>query len=91
LDIHFNSALKRYVMIISNDTEFGYAESVDGLTWTVPILLGTYGPIAAYPTAVGLGEDPHTLGRSFYIYFTHLPSDASWPGGSLDRLTVTCQ
>ena len=31
LDIHYNSALQRYVMIISDDTPFAYAESVDGL------------------------------------------------------------
>ena len=91
LDIHYNSALQRYVMIISNDTTFAYAESVDGLTWTIPISLGIYGPIAAYPTAVGLGDDPHTLGKSFYVYFTHLPTDGSgWKNGSLRRLTLTC-
>ncbi|MGD0506793.1 MAG: hypothetical protein ABSA27_03285, partial [Terriglobales bacterium] len=73
IDIHYDSALQRYVLIISNDTTFYYAESIDALTWTIPISLGTYGPIAAYPTAVGFGDDPHTLGRSFYIYFTHLP------------------
>ena len=92
LDIHFNSALQRYVMIISNDTTFAYAESIDALTWTVPVSLGTFGPIAAYPTAVGLGDDPHTLGQSFYIFFTHLPGDGSgWNGGELRRLTLTCQ
>ena len=91
LDIHYNSALQRYVMIISNDTTFGYAESTDGLRWTLPIALGTYGPIAAYPTAVGLGDDPHTLGQSFYIYFTHLPTDGTgWKNGELRRLTLTC-
>jgi hypothetical protein len=92
LDIHFNSALQRYVMIISNDTTFGYAESIDALAWTAPIPLGTFGPIAAYPTAVGFGADPHTLGKSFYVFFTHLPSDGSgWSGGELRRLTLTCQ
>jgi hypothetical protein len=92
LDIHYNSALQRYVMIISNDTTFAYAESVDGLTWMIPTLLGTFGPIAAYPTAVGLGDDPHVLGKSFYVYFTHLPVDGSgWTNGSLKRLTLTCQ
>lgn len=91
LDIHYNSALQRYVMIISNDTTFAYAESVDGLTWTLPISLGIYGPIAAYPTAVGLGDDPHILGKSFYIYFTHLPTDGTgWKNGALRRLTLTC-
>ncbi len=92
LDIHYNSAIQRYVMIISNDTTFGYAESADGLTWTLPISLGTYGPIAAYPTAVGTGNDPHILGQSFYIYFTHLPADGSgWKNGELRRFTLTCQ
>jgi hypothetical protein len=91
LDIHYNSALQRYVMIISNDTTFAYAESVDGLTWTIPISLGIYGPIAAYPTAVGLGDDPHTLGKRFYVYFTHLPTDGSgWKNGSMRRITLTC-
>jgi len=92
LDIHFNSALQRYVMIISNDTAFAYAESSDGLNWTIPTLLGTFGPIAAYPTAVGLGDDPHTLGKSFYVYFTHLPTDGTgWKNGELRRLTLACQ
>jgi hypothetical protein len=82
-----------YSMIISDDTDFSYAESNDGLTWSVPVSIGTFGPIAtAYPTAVGLGEDPHTLGKTYYVYFTHLPADgAGWTDGSLRRLTLTCQ
>ena len=92
LDIHFSSFLQRYAMIVSDDTNFAYAESIDGLSWTAPIALGTFGPIAAYPTAVGLGDDPHTLGQSFYVYFTHLPAKGEgWNGGSLRRLTLTCQ
>jgi hypothetical protein len=92
LDIHYNSVLQRYGMIISDDTNFSYAESMDGLSWTVPISVGTFGPIAAYPTAVGLGDDPHILGQSFYVYFTHLPADGSgWTDGQLRRLTFTCQ
>jgi hypothetical protein len=89
LDIHYNSAISRYVMIISDDTNFAYAESVDLLHWTLPMSLGTFGPIAAYPTAVGLGDDPHVLGQSFYVYFTHLPSDG-WRGGSVRRITLSC-
>lgn len=90
IDIHYNSLLQRYVMILSNDTNFYYAESEDALTWTNPAELGVYGPIAAYPTAVGLGDDPHILGKSFYLYYTHLPPDG-WPGGTVRRLTLTCQ
>ncbi len=77
-------------MIISNDTNFGYAESIDALHWTLPTALGNFGPIAAYPTAVGLGDDPHILGENFYVYFTFLPSEG-WNGGLLRRLSVTCQ
>jgi hypothetical protein len=90
IDIHFNSAIQRYVMIISNDTTFGYSESIDALHWTLPTLLGSFGPIAAYPTAVGLGDDPHILNNNFYVYFTFLPSEG-WAGGLLRRLSVTCQ
>jgi hypothetical protein len=46
LDIHYNSALQRDVMIISNDTTFACAESADGPPWTVPTPLGNFGPIA---------------------------------------------
>jgi hypothetical protein len=89
LDIHYNSAIARYVMIISDDTNFAYAESVDLLHWTLPVSLGIFGPIAAYPTAVGLGDDPHVLGQTYYVYFTHLPADG-WQGGSVRRVTVSC-
>ena len=51
-------------MIISNDTTFYYAESIDALKWTTPIVLCTFETIAAYPTAVGLGDDPTRLMRS---------------------------
>ncbi len=92
LDIHFSDYLNRYVMIISNDTNFGYAESPDGLNWSVPTLLGNFQTIAAYPTAVGLGNDPHILGKSYYVFFTHLPTDGTgWTNGSLQRFTLTCQ
>jgi hypothetical protein len=90
LDIHYSDAIQRYIMIISNDTTFAYSESVNGLSWTFPVALGVFGPIAAYPTAVGLGENPHVLGSTFYVYFTHLPSEG-WPGGALRRLTLSCQ
>jgi hypothetical protein len=90
-DIHYDDALARYVMIVSNDTSFGYAESTDALTWTRPISLGTFGPIAAYPTAVGLGADPLVLGSPFYVYYTHFANDGSgWRSGALRRLTITC-
>jgi hypothetical protein len=92
LDIHYNSVLERYVLIISDDTDFAYAESIDGLNWTVPVDIVTFGPVAACPTAVGVGDDPHILGQNFYVYFTHLPTDGiGWKNGELRRLSVSCQ
>jgi hypothetical protein len=91
IDIHYDSALQRYVMLISNDTDFAYAESIDALNWTQPISVGRFGPVAAYPTAVGLGEDTQILGRSFYVYFTFLPQNGTgWDYGKLRRMTLTC-
>jgi hypothetical protein len=97
LDIHFNSALERYVMIVDNDTTFYYAESKDGLAWTEPISLGAFADgvttLAPYPRAVGLGDDPHILGKSFYVYYTFLHEENGGlprDGNSLRRITITC-
>lgn len=97
LDIHFNGALQRYVMIIDNDTTFYYAESVDGLRWTTPTSLGNFtdgaNTIAVYPTSVGLGDDPNILGKDFYIYYTFLHEENGGlprKGDSLRRITLTC-
>jgi len=73
LDIHFNSALQRYVLIISDDTDFAYAESIDGLTWTDPKLLGIFGPIAAYPLL-------HHYGRSDFERIKTRPGAISQDG-----------
>ena len=36
-----------------NDTNFAYAESVDGLTWTIPTLLGNFDTIAGLSSLGG--------------------------------------
>ena len=97
LDVHFDSALQRYVMIMDNDTTFYYTESVDGLTWTTPIALGTYADgvktLAPYASSIGLGDDPGILGKSFYVYYTYLHEENGGlprEGNSLRRITLTC-
>jgi hypothetical protein len=97
LDVHFNSALQRYVMIMDNDTTFYYTESVDGLTWTSPIALGNYAEgvntLVPYASSIGLEDDPGILGKSFYIYYTFLHEENGGlprEGNSLRRITVTC-
>jgi hypothetical protein len=98
LDVHFNSALQRYVLIADNDTTFYYSESVDGLSWTAPIPLGQFADgvntLAPYASSIGLEDDPGILGKSFYIYYTFLHDEnGSLPrhGNSLRRLTLTCR
>jgi hypothetical protein len=98
LDVHYNSALQRYVMITDDDTTFAYAESIDGLQWTTPIALGRYADgvktLAPYPTSVGLGDDPSILGKSFYIYYTYLHEEGGGlprEGNSLRRITLSCE
>jgi hypothetical protein len=97
LDIHYNSALQRYVIIMDNDTTFYYAESVDALTWTTPMLLGAYADgvntLAPYVTSVGLGDDPSILEKTFYVYYTFLHEENGGlprQGNSLRRFTLTC-
>ena len=97
LDIHYNSAIERYVMIMDNDTTFYYTESVDGLAWAMPIPLGTFADgvntLAPYPRAVGLGDNPHILGKTFYIYYTFLHEENGGlprEGNSLRRITLSC-
>jgi hypothetical protein len=97
LDIHFNSALQRYVLIADNDTTFYYSESVDGLTWTPPTTLGNFADgvntLVPYASSIGLGDDPGILGKSFYIYYTFLHEENGGlprEGNSLRRITVTC-
>jgi hypothetical protein len=84
-------------MIMDNDTTFYYAESVDGLTWTTPIPLGDYADgvktLAPYPRSVGLGDDPHILGKTFYVYYTFLHEENGGlprEGNSVRRFTLTC-
>lgn len=97
IDIHYNSALQRYVMILDNDTTFYYAESVDGLVWTTPRSLGDFAEgantLAPYPRSVGLGDNPHILGKTFYVYYTFLHEENGGlprEGNSLRRITLTC-
>ncbi len=98
LDVHYDSELRRYVMITDDDTTFSYSESIDGLVWTEPMPLGNFADgittLAPYPTSVGLGDDPSILGKSFYIYYTFLREENGGlprEGNSLRRLTLTCQ
>ncbi|HEY6369537.1 MAG TPA: hypothetical protein VIX37_03090 [Candidatus Sulfotelmatobacter sp.] len=97
LDIHYNSALQRYVMIMDNDTTFYYAESLDGLTWTPPTSPGTFADgvktLAPHSTLVGLGDNPNLLGKTFIVYYAFLHEENGGlprEGDSLRRIRLTC-
>jgi hypothetical protein len=92
-NVAYNSALKRYSMITDDTQNIAYAESSDGLAWTLPVLLfqNTNSQTSAdYAVPIGVGEDPNILGRRFYVFFTH-GSARGWPGNTVRRFTVACQ
>jgi hypothetical protein len=91
LQVAYNSDLQRYQMIIGEGVLTAYAESPDGLNWSLPSLLFSKKNLpTSYVAPVGMGEDPRILGREFYIYYT-VSSPSGWPGNSVNRLTVSCQ
>ena len=91
LQVAYNSDLKRYVMIIDEGVLFAYAESIDGLHWTTPVLLHQFsGEPNTYVMPVGTGEDPHILGKQFYLFYTY-GGAGGWPKNYVGRLTLTCQ
>ena len=90
LQVAYNSDLQRYQMIIGEGVLAAYAESPDGLNWSLPTLLYDGKEQPAYVTPVGTGDDPRILGKQFYMYYT-VPSPIGWPGNTLNRLTVSCQ
>ena len=96
LQVAYNSALKRYSMIVGEGTVVAYAESPDGLSWSLPSLLYDFSNSPGQPTTyvapIGAGEDPRILGQQFYIYYTAYPQDGEgWNGATLNRFTISCQ
>jgi len=95
LRVNWNVDLKRYQAFINNGNLIAYAESPDGLTWSVPTVLKDFSSDPNQPgfyvTPVGLGDDPSILGKQFYILYTYYPNNGQgWNGASVRRFTVTC-
>jgi len=92
-NVAYNGALQRYVMITDDTQSIAYAESQDGLVWTLPVLLGHFHDSQAstdYAVPIGVGDDPNVLGAEFLVFFTH-GSAVGWPGNTVRRFTVSCQ
>jgi hypothetical protein len=89
--VAYNADLKRYVMIIGEGVLFAYAESPDGLQWSTPVQIYQFsGQPNTYVMPVGMGNDPHILGKQFYLFYTYGGS-GGWPSNYVGRLTATCQ
>lgn len=92
-NVAYNSSLNGYSMITDDTQNIAYAESSDGLAWSLPVLLhhdGDSQTSADYAVPIGTGEDPNILGQQFYVFFTH-GSPLGWPGNTVRRFTVTCK
>jgi hypothetical protein len=93
--VAYNSALKRYQMFINQGVLIAYAESPDGMHWSIPSVLYDFRNDPDKPTVydapVGMGEDPSVLGAQFYLFYTRSPNGLGWDGASVDRFTVSCQ
>jgi hypothetical protein len=95
LQVAFNADLQRYQMIIGEGVVVAYAESPDGMNWSLPTLLFDFRSEKDQPTTyvapVGIGDDPRILGKQFYVFYTRYPTTgAGWDGASVNRLTVSC-
>ncbi len=67
LQVAYSAALQRYVMIVGEGTVAAYAESPDGLNWTLPSLLFDFsnepGQPRVYVAPVGAGWNGASLSR----------------------------
>jgi hypothetical protein len=94
----WSSFLRRYVVIFDDTETISYAESVDGLTWSVATPLFKANPnltSVLYAVPTGLGRDTNVIGRQFYVYYTRYPNPTQagggWPDASIERLDVECE
>ncbi len=95
LQVAYDSALRRYVMIIGEGVLVAYSESPDGMHWTLPVLIRDFRGLPDHPNTyvvpAGLGADPSILGNEFYVFYTRYPTNGGgWDLASVRRFTVTC-
>ncbi len=91
-NVAYDSAFGRYVMVTDDTQHIAYAESENGLAWTLPVLLTQDENSQAsfnYAVPIGTGYDPNILGEQFYVFFTY-GAPQGWPGNTVRRFTVTC-
>ena len=92
--VAYNTDLKRYQMFINQGVLIAYAESPDGLNWSIPSVLYDFrndpDKPSVYDVPVGMGDNPSILGKQFYILYTRSPMNTGWDGASVNRFTISC-
>jgi len=92
--VAYNAYLKRYQMFINQGVLIAYAESPDGMNWSIPTVLHDFrndpDTPSVYDVPVGMGDNPSILGKQFYILYTRSPSNSGWDGASVNRFTISC-
>jgi hypothetical protein len=85
----FTQTYWRIVTDLSNGSFLYVHESSDGLTW--PAKSALTGEKGAYPSIIGVGDDPSIIdGPTFWIYYLHLPDGTfDWTKMELARRLVT--
>ena len=77
MQVAYNSYLKRYQMFINQGVLIAYAESPDGMKWSIPSVLHDFrkdpGTPSVYDVPVGMGANPSVLDKQFYILYTRSP------------------
>jgi len=95
MQVAYNTYLKRYQEFINQGVLIAYAESPDGMHWSIPTVLYDFRKDpdmpSVYDVPVGMGDSPSVLDKDFYIFYTRLPNSQGWTGASVDRFTISCQ
>lgn len=94
--VAYNTYLKRYQEFINQGVLIAYAESPDGMHWSIPTVLYDFRKDpdmpSVYDVPVGMGDNPSVLDKEFYILYTRYPGNGQgWNGASVDRFTISCQ
>jgi hypothetical protein len=94
--VAYNAYLKRYQMFINQGVLIAYAESPDGMNWSIPTVFHDFRTEpdmpSVYDAPVGMGADPRILDKEFYVFYTNYPgTGAGWEGATVKRFTVACQ
>jgi hypothetical protein len=95
MQVAYNTYLKRYQEFINQGVLIAYAESSDGMHWSIPTVLYDFRKDpdmpSVYDVPVGMGDNPSVLDKEFYILYTRSPNGQGWNGASVNRFTISCQ